>query len=163
MNLREKFFWNISIIICILALCWNLWHLYGMSTETRKNVSKFENEQVGTDKDLENKVSNLENIYIERDAVEFIMADNPVDLTRVLSADGSTKKRRKNIWVSGIINRANDNPMALINVKDKTYNIVKGDSIAGGVILDITATEVTFEKNNKISIFDLSVKSNNVD
>tara|TARA_B100001750_G_C15200404_1_gene443248 strand:+ start:147 stop:545 length:399 start_codon:yes stop_codon:yes gene_type:complete len=131
--------------------------------KTRKNVSKFENEQVGTDKDLENKVSNLENIYIERDAVEFIMADNPVDLTRVLSADGSTKKRRKNIWVSGIINRANDNPMALINVKDKTYNIVKGDSIAGGVILDITATEVTFEKNNKISIFDLSVKSNNVD
>tara|TARA_B100000686_G_C16000633_1_gene576459 strand:- start:26 stop:430 length:405 start_codon:yes stop_codon:yes gene_type:complete len=134
-----------------------------MSSQTRKNVSKFKNEQVGTDKDLENKVSNLENIYIERNAIEFIMSDNPVDLTRVISADGSSKKRRKNIWVSGIINRANDSPMALINVKDKTYNIVKGDSIAGGVILDITATEVTFEKNNKISVFDLGVKSNNVE
>ena len=48
-----------------------------------------------------------------------------------------------------------------MSVKDKTYNVVKGDSIAGGVIVNITATEVTFEKNNKISTFDLGVKSNN--
>mgnify|MGYP001223535070 FL=1 len=161
MNLRDKFFWNISILVCVVALLWNLWHLYNMSSETRKNISKFENEQVGTDLDLENKVSKLESIYLERDAIQFIMAENPVDLTRVMSSGGSSNKRRKSIYVSGIINRANDSPMALMNVKDKTYNVVKGDSIAGGVIVNITATEVTFEKNNKISTFDLGVKSNN--
>jgi len=161
MNLRDRFFWNIAILLCAIALLWNLWHLYNMSSETRKNVSKFENEQVGTDPELENKVSKLESIYIERDATEFIMAENPVDLTRVMNATGGSKKRRKSIYVSGIINRANDSPMALMSVKDKTYNVVKGDSIAGGVIVNITATEVTFKKNSKISTFDLGVKSNN--
>ena len=161
MNLRDKFLWNVAILACTIALFWNLWHLYNMSSETRKNVSKYENEQVGTDPELENKVSKLESIYLERDATEFIMTENPVDLTRVMSSSGGSKKRRKSIWVSGIINRANDSPMALMSVKDKTYNIVKGDSIAGGLVVDITSTKVTFEKNNKISTFDLGVKSNN--
>ena len=90
MNLRDKFFWNIAIIVCVVALLWNLWHLYNMSSETRKNISKFENEQVATDVDLENKVSKLENIYLERDAIQFIIAENPVDLTRVMSAGGTS-------------------------------------------------------------------------
>ena len=89
------------------------------------------------------------------------MTDNPVDLNRVISLDGlSNSKRRKNLWVSGIINRQGDTPMALINLKDKTYNVVKGDSIGGGVILDISSTEVVFKKNEKIHTYNLGINNN---
>ena len=89
------------------------------------------------------------------------MTDNPVDLNKVISLDGSSNsKRRKNLWVSGIIDRKGDTPMALINLKDKTYNVVKGDSIGGGVILNITSTEVIFKKNEKIHTYNLGINNN---
>ena len=84
-----------------------------------------------------------------------------VDLNRVISLDGiSNSKRRKNLWVSGIINKTDDIPMALINLKDRTYNVVKGDSIGGGVILDITSTKVVFKKNEKIHTYNLGIDNN---
>jgi len=161
MNLRDKFLWNLVIGICSLALLWNIWNLYDMNHGTNQKLLNFENEQVGTDKELEKKVSDLENTYVKRDAMKFVMADNPVDLNRVVSLDGSSSsKKRGNLWVSGIVNRINNDPMALISYKDKTYNVVEGDSIAGGVITKITSTEVIFEKNDKITPFNLGVNNN---
>ena len=161
MNLRDKFLWNFGILISILALGWNVWNLYIMNEESSQSLLRFNNEQVGTDKALEKKVSELEEIYLERDAMKFIMADNPVDLNKVISLDGiSNSKRRKNLWVSGIINRTGEIPMALINFKDQTYNVIKGDSIGGGVIVDITNTEVIFKKNEKVHTYNLGINNN---
>ena len=39
------------------------------------------------------------NIYLERNTIEFEMVENPIDLTRVMSLDGTSSKRRKSIWV----------------------------------------------------------------
>tara|TARA_B100000131_G_C18007305_1_gene568998 strand:- start:482 stop:631 length:150 start_codon:yes stop_codon:yes gene_type:complete len=44
-----------------------------------------------------------------------------------------------------------------MNFKDKTYNVDKGDSIAGGVIIDINSTEVVFKKNDKEFRYNLSI------
>ena len=161
MNLRDKFLWNLGILLSVLSIGWNSWNLYIMHDEAADLLSKFKREEVGADKELETKVSELENKYLKRDAMRFIMTDNPVDLNRVISLDGlSNSKRRKNLWVSGIINRQGDTPMALINLKDKTYNVVKGDSIGGGVILDISSTEVVFKKNEKIHTYNLGINNN---
>ena len=159
MNLRDKFLWNAAIICSFLAISWNGWNLFNVNTQTNKSLAKFKNEQVGTDKDLENKVSELENIYVSRDAMKFIMqGENPVDLNKVVSLSGGRgNKKRGNLWVSGIINRANGLPMALMNYKDVTYSIQIGDSIAGGLIKDITTTKVMFEKNEEIRIYNLGL------
>ena len=47
-----------------------------------------------------------------------------------------------------------------MNYKDKSFNVSRGDSVAGGIILDITSTIVTFEKNNQLYTFDLSINNN---
>ena len=46
-----------------------------------------------------------------------------------------------------------------MNYKEQSFNVVKGDSVAGGVILDITPTEVIFNKNEKTIKYNLSIKN----
>ena len=46
-----------------------------------------------------------------------------------------------------------------MNYKDQSFNVVKGDSVAGGVIESITPTEVIFNKNDKIIKYNLSIKN----
>ena len=161
MNLRDKFLWNGGLLLSALVISWSTWQLYITNALSKDLLSNYNNEQVGTDKELEEKVLELESLYLQRDALKFTMADNPVDLNKVISLEGSgNSKRRKSLWVSGIINRGNDEPMALMNFKDKTYNVVKGDSIAGGVIEDISSTKVVFKKNNKLFTYNLGINHN---
>ena len=161
MNLRDKFLWNGAILLSLLAITWTSWQLYSINVLSKELLSNYNNEEVGTDEELEKKVLELENIYLKRDAMKFTMSDNPVNLNKVISLEGSSNsKRRKNLWVSGIINRGNDSPMALISFKDQTYNVTKGDSIAGGVIVDISNTEVIFRKNSKLYTYDLGINNN---
>ena len=161
MNLRDKFLWNGVIILSLIAIIWTSWELYMVNVLSKELLSNYNHEEVGTDEELEKKVLELENIYLKRDAMKFTMSDNPVNLNKVISLEGSSNsKRRKNLWVSGIINRGDDSPMALINFKDQTYNVTKGDSIAGGVIVDISNTEVIFRKNSKLYTYNLGINNN---
>ena len=161
MNLRDKFLWNGGILLSALVIGWSSWQLYITNILSNTLLSNYKSEQVGTDKELEEKVLELENLYLQRDAMKFAMSDNPVNLNKVISLEGSgNSKRRKSLWVSGIINRGDDSPMALISFKDKTYNVVAGDSIAGGVIESISNTEVIFKKNNKLYTYDLGINNN---
>ena len=103
---------------------------------------------------------NLENNYKFRDNLIFNISSDPADLNRVVSIEGSSSgKKRKSLWVSGIINRGNNNNIAIMNYKEQSFNVVKGDSVAGGVILDITPTEVIFNKNEKTIKYNLSIKN----
>ena len=43
--------------------------------------------------------------------------------------------------------------LAFIKYKGDDFNVTKGDSIAGGVIKDITDKEVVFEKNKNLKYF----------
>ena len=160
MNLREKFIWNISLTVASLAILISMFNFFQIGTSANEYYDRFKNEEVGTDKELENKVMNLENNYKFRDNLVFNISSDPADLNRVVSIDGSSSgKKRKSLWVSGIINRANNNNIAIMNYKEQAFNVVKGDSVAGGVILDITPTEVIFNKNEKTIKYNLSIKN----
>jgi hypothetical protein len=160
MNLREKFTWNLSLAIATIVSILSIYNFFEMGSDANKYYNKFKNEEVGTDKELENKVSDLENNYKFRDNLVFNISSDPADLNRVISVDGSPGgKKRKSLWVSGIINRGNNNNIAIMNYKDQSFNIVKGDSVAGGVIVDITPTEVIFNKNDKTIKYNLSIQN----
>ena len=160
MNLREKFIWNISLTVASFAVLISMFNFFQIGTSANEYYDKFKNEEVGTDKELENKVMNLENNYKFRDNLVFNISSDPADLNRVVSIEGSSSgKKRKSLWVSGIINRGNNNNIAIMNYKEQSFNVVKGDSVAGGVILDITPTEVIFNKNEKTIKYNLSIKN----
>ena len=160
MNLREKFIWIISLTVASLAILISMFNFFQIGTSANEYYDRFKNEEVGTDKELENKVMNLENNYKFRDNLIFNISSDPADLNRVVSIDGSSSgKKRKSLWVSGIINRGNNNNIAIMNYKEQSFNVVKGDSVAGGVILDITPTEVIFNKNEKTIKYNLSIKN----
>ena len=160
MNLREKFIWNISLTVASLAILVSMFNFFQIGTSANEYYDRFKNEEVGTDKELENKVMNLENNYKFRDNLVFNISSDPADLNRVVSIEGSSSgKKRKSLWVSGIINRGNNNNIAIMNYKEQSFNVVKGDSVAGGVILDITPTEVIFNKNEKTIKYNLSIKN----
>ena len=160
MNLREKFIWNISLTVASFAVLISMFNFFQIGTSANEYYDKFKNEEVGTDKELENKVMNLENNYKFRDNLVFNISSDPADLNRVVSIEGSSSgKKRKSLWVSGIINRGNNNNIAIMNYKEQSFNVVKGDSVAGGVIVDITPTEVIFNKNEKTIKYNLSIKN----
>ena len=126
-----------------------------MNFDSNQLLKNYKQEQVGTDESLQNKVTELEEIYTYRNNIKFKVNDNPFDLSRVMRTTGSFRGGG-NLRVSGIVNR-NGSPMAIINYKDKKMNIVKGDSIAGGVIENITSTEVTYRKNEQLYYFNLGI------
>ena len=162
MNLKEKFIWNFAITISVIALIWNIWNLYNLNSDASELFNKFvsESENVGTDDELQNKVSELENNYKYRDDMKFSISSDPSDLNRVISLDGTSGyKKRKNLYANSIVSRGNGRFTAIMNFKDKSYNVDKGDSIAGGVIVNITSTEVTFKKNNKEYKYNLSLSN----
>ncbi|MAX29671.1 MAG: hypothetical protein CMG14_01900 [Candidatus Marinimicrobia bacterium] len=160
MNLREKFIWNLSLAIATIVLILSIYNFFQIGKNANEYYDKFKSEEVGTDKELEKKVSDLENNYKFRDNLVFNISSDPADLNRVVSVEGSSRgKKRKSLWVSGIINRGNNNNIAIMNYKDQSFNVVKGDSVAGGVIEDITPTEVIFNKNDKIIKYNLSIQN----
>ena len=160
MNLREKFIWNLSLAIATIVLMLSMYNFFQLGANANEYYNKFKNEEVGTDKELENKVSDLENNYKFRDNLVFNISSDPADLNRVVSVEGSSRgKKRRSLWVSGIINRGNNNNIAIMNYKDQSFNVVKGDSVAGGLIEDITPTEVIFNKNDKIIKYNLSIQN----
>ena len=98
MNLRNKFIWNMLIGIAFISIIWYSWNIYNVNYDTKIFLKNFHDEQVGTDKSLQNKVTELEEIYTYRENLKFKIQENPFDLSRVLT-DGSGSGRRSKIWV----------------------------------------------------------------
>ena len=158
MNLRDKFIWNVALAFAFGAIAWCSWSLYNMNYDSNQLLKNYKQELVGTDEKLQNKVTELEEIYTYRNNIKFKVNDNPFDLSRVMGFTGSFRGGG-NLRVSGIVDH-NGSPMAIINYKDKKMNVVKGDSIAGGVIKNITSTEVTYRKNEQLYYFNLGIDNN---
>ena len=89
MNLREKFFWNAVVTLSIVVLLWNGWNLFNQHKKSSSLLSKYKNEDVGTDKELEIMVKNLEKNLKKRQDLKFIVKESPVDLTKVISVEHS--------------------------------------------------------------------------
>ncbi len=156
MNMRTKLLWDILIGLSVLSaggVGYQLYQIDQLSKEARYN---YESEQIGTDQDLQDKVSALENTLAERDAFKFRVKNNPVDLGNVIALDGAGySQRRRNLWVTGIV--TGSEPKALVQFKNMNYELTVGDSIAGGIIRRISTTDVIFEKDDVTTIFELGL------
>ena len=80
MNLREKFLWNVAITFSVLAILWNTWNLYSKNTNVKKAYNKYKNEKVGSDKELQDMVVDLEENLNNRKMLKFKIKETPLDL-----------------------------------------------------------------------------------
>ena len=85
MNLRQKFFWNAVISFSVIILLWNIWGLYSLNTNVKEAYSKYKNEKVGSDKELQDMVISLENSLNNRKMLKFKIKESPLDLIKVKS------------------------------------------------------------------------------
>ena len=60
MNKRENLLWKIILIVALFAIIYNGYVLYNMNSESMKLWSNFNKEEIGTDKNLQDKVQKLE-------------------------------------------------------------------------------------------------------
>ena len=88
MNKRENLLWQIVIIIASCSIIYNSYILYNMNTELNVLWSKYEQEDIGTDKKLQNKVERLEKSLRDKKEFKFKMKRNPSDLSAVIDFEG---------------------------------------------------------------------------
>ena len=157
MNLREKFIWNAVIGLSLLLLAWNGWNLYTKQSKVSKAYKKYKNEKVGSDKELQDMVVELENNLNTRQTLEFKAKENPLDLTRVISLDGNYSSFKQGIDCNTAWITKNGVNTALCYYKSKRYEVTKGDSIGGGIVTDVTKTKVFIEKDEQILMFNFGL------
>jgi len=156
MNLREKFIWNIIVMFSMSVLLWNGWQQFNKHTEVDKAYKKFINEEVGTDKELQNMVSDLEENLNARQNLKFKPKENPLDLTRVIILDGEISSRGvKGIECSGIITDKDGGIETICTYRATRYVVAVGDSIGGGVVSDISSNKVYIKKNKEDIVLEI--------
>jgi hypothetical protein len=145
MNLRDKFIWNVFIGLAFLSIGWYGWELFNNYSKANKLFKNFENEEVGTDDNLQDKVNNLEKIYKFRKNNNFIINENPFDLTRALLG-GSESGGDKKLLCNSIM-EVNGQFRANIKYKGKNYPAVEGNVFEWGKVLEVNEFEVIYIKN----------------
>ena len=153
MNKKSIALWNITIIISLFITLMLIYNNYQSYQTTIELWEDFENQEIGTDKILHDKVKKIENDFMKRENYKFVIDDSPTELSNVIAFDGFDPRfagSSKYIYVTAIITSPSTNKhKAIVKYRDMEYTVETGDSIAGGVISSILEKEVEFKKNGK--------------
>ena len=153
MNKKSIALWNITIIISLFITLMLIYNNYQSYQTTIGLWEDFKNQEIGTDKILQNKVKKIENDFMKRENYKFVIDDSPTELSNVIAFDGFDPRfagSSKYIYVTAIVTAPSTNKhMAIVRYRDMEYTVEAGDSIAGGVISSIMEKEVEFSKNGK--------------
>ena len=122
-------------------------------------LTEFNSEQIGVDEKLENKVEKIEKSVESRQEYEFLVKEDPTDLSLVIVFDGYDSRYSASsnyILVTAIIGSKQKNKYrAIVRQREKLFTVQVGDSVGGGLITNITDKEVSFSKNN--IVYDIGV------
>ena len=153
MNKKAIALWNITIIISLIITIMLIYNNYLSYQTTVELWEDFENQEIGTDKILQNKVKKIENEFMKRENYKFVIDDSPTELSNVIAFDGFDPRfagSSKYIYVTAIITSPSTNKhKAIVRYRDMEYTVEAGDSIAGGVISSIQEKEVELNKKGK--------------
>ena len=153
MNKKSLALWSITLGIAIVITIFLVYKNYQSYLTVNELWGKFNNQEIGTDRNLQNKVKTIENDFMKRENYKFIIDDSPTELSNVIAFDGFDPRfagSSKYIYVTAIITAPSTNKhMAIVRYRDVEYTVEAGDSIAGGVISSIMEKEVEFSKNGK--------------
>ncbi len=156
MNLRQKFIWEALLVLSFIVMVASGWFIYKMYTTTDDFWAVYNSETVGTDKALSEQIVTLENDFVERQEFKFRAKEIPTDLSRVIMMDDDALGRfyggSSVRFSAGIAGKTNH---AIAHYKDRIFHVTAGDSVAGGLVMKITPTDVTYSKEDIVRTFSL--------
>tara|TARA_B100001741_G_C16240907_1_gene453908 strand:- start:241 stop:636 length:396 start_codon:yes stop_codon:yes gene_type:complete len=123
-----------------------------MNNEMISLWEKYEKEDIGTDKKLQNKVERLEKSLQDKKEFKFKMRQNPSDLSAVINFDGLNSMgifrhfKLQSIWYS----KRRGKYMAQLETATSSNYYSEKDTLVGGTISQITEEAVIFEKDGEI-------------
>ncbi len=146
MSDRSVTIWNLIVGFTILSLVATSFKLFPMNKKYDRLKQAAEDLQFGTDKELENIISYLEERLEDRSEFEFKITNTPMLLTNVLSlADGSGRrvKRNRNAVRVAFVYQREDHFQAQIDYRGKAFTVGVGDTIPNiGTVEEIDGTKV---------------------
>ncbi len=158
MNLRQKFIWNVVLVISVMVLAWNSYFQFYQHNDVQKAYKKFKNEEVGTDKELQNMIIDLEKNLSSRQNMKFKLKENPLELTKVILLDGNAISLTgqkgidcKAAWCT------NDICESYCTDKTGSYTVTVGDSIGGGIVTNVTDSKVFIYKDEIELMFEFGL------
>lgn len=155
MNVREKFIWDALLVITVIIVIIMGYFLYKINVEKTAYVETYEIETIGTDLTLTQNIKTLEQNFVERQNYRFKVKEIPTDLARVIIFDSGELRGYGGNKVRFSAGVAGKNAHAVAHYKDQILHVTVGDSVAGGVVRGITATEVSFFKDDELIKYSL--------
>ena len=162
MNDRSNTVWVIVIILSLISGLFASLKLYPVRMKWQNAVMRAQNTNIGTDKELENVIGFLEDRLKYRLGYELSIVKETMRLTNVVYlTDASGKRisgmRTSKIKVTHVIN--GKVKYAGIYFKGENFNVVEGDSIAGGRVKNIGKFGITVEKQGQDVFYDVETTS----
>ena len=154
MNLKQKLFWNILTGISALIIVYMVYSTYTLNDQLSKFESKLAREEAGSDTELRDMIEELEVNYSSRTNTKFKMNMDPTNLGRALNIEGLEDYYMSGsgkIHVDFIWTNKKNITKAAIQYKRKMHFLTKGDTLAGGKIIELSPTKLIFEKDGESS------------
>ncbi len=146
MSDRSVTIWNLVVAFTIVSLIATSFKLFPMNKKYNRLKEAAEDIQFGTDKELENIISYLEERLEDRSEFKFNITNTPMLLTNVLSlADGSGRrvKRNRNAVRVALVYQRDDHFQAQIDYRGKAFTVGVGDVLPNiGTVEQIDGTQV---------------------
>ena len=146
MSDRSVTIWNLVVAFTIVSLIATSFKLFPMNKKYNRLKEAAEDIQFGTDKELENIISYLEERLEDRSEFKFNISNTPMLLTNVLSlADGSGRriKRNRNAVRVALVYQRDDHFQAQIDYRGKAFTVGVGDVLPNiGTVEQIDGTQV---------------------
>ena len=156
------------VTVAIIGIAYSAYTLYYSNDDYTSLMNTFESEEIGTDKELKEKVQKLEvslkekqDFITDGSETKYYIApeDNPSNIMSVIDIEGfesmgSQHLKIENIWYS----RKNNNYKAnLINSYGQLISYMTvNDTISGGQIVAIGDNYVVFQKDNETFTYNLT-------
>ena len=157
MNLRETFIWNVLVGAAALTIIYFLYLEYNNYKEYTTVWNDYVKEESGTDKELLNKINELETKLKEKDEFEFTFkVNNPTDLRRIIEIEGM--ESFYGISSNDIKVFAKVGNRAIVQYNGKPYKVAVGDTIAGGKITVLNNDELVFVRDGEEKHYSLKRK-----
>ena len=159
MNLRQKFIWNLVMVLSFIIIAWNSYFQIYQHTDVTDAYNKFNNEEVGTDKELQEMIVSLEQNLNARQNIKFNLKDNPLELTKVIRLDGSNTSLtgQKGIDCKAAWSNPDGSYTGMCFDRTGRYEVTVGDSIGGGIVTNVTKSKVAIYKDEKELMFNFGL------
>lgn len=157
MSDRSVTIWNLLVGFTIVSLVATSFKLFPMNKNYNHVKVRSSNLQFGTDKELEDIISYLEERLELRSEFQFVTENTPMMLTNVLAlADGSGRrvKRNRNAVRVALVYQRDEYFQAQIDYRGQAFTVSVGDTIPNvGIVDKIDGSQVVIKTDGGLKTY----------